>query len=330
MSIKYISNSKEYSIEFLNDSNSIIIKCSDYDNINIIPFVYMGKYKFNELKEKNKFLRIYDSIEELSEFFKQIINQKKLTIINELNGIKTIWSYIKGLTEDKIELTLTKINVEKDDIINYLINEIKNLKIENNKINNKFLDMEKRLNLLENKINEEEKQKSSCEGLINKIITNKNEAREFSKFLFQNENIKFKLLYQATRDDDQIKDIVNKIKGYSPTIFLFYTKNGIKCGGYTKALWNCDSKYKNDPSSFLFNFNNKTIFTIKNSNEAIFCDEQRACFGNYGRSDFYIYNNFLKAGVFESKNKSSYYCNNNYDIQGEEVSKINELEIFYC
>ena len=239
---KYISNNKEYSIELLNDSNSITIKCSDIDNLNIIPFVYLGKYKFDELKEKNNFLRIYDSIEELSEFFKQIINQKKLTIINELNGIKTIWSYIKGLTEDKIELTLTKINVEKDDIINYLINEIKNLKIENNKINNKFLDMEKRLNLLENKIKEEEKQKSSCEGLINKIITNKNEAREFSKFLFQNENIKFKLLYQATRDGDQIKDIVNKIKGYSPTIFLFYTKNGIKCGGYTKALWNCDSK----------------------------------------------------------------------------------------
>ena len=39
MSIKYISNNKEYSIDFLNDSNSIIIKCSDYDIINIIPFV---------------------------------------------------------------------------------------------------------------------------------------------------------------------------------------------------------------------------------------------------------------------------------------------------
>ena len=289
----------------------------------------MGKYKFNELKDKNKFLRIYDSIEELSEFFKQIIIQKKLTIINESNGLKTIWSYIKGLSEDKIELTLTKINTEKDDIINSLINEIKNLKIENTKINNKFLDIEKRLNLLENKIKKEEEKNTGYEGLINKIITNKNEAKEFSKFLFQNENINFKLLYQATRDGDQIIDIINKIKGYSPTIFLFFTEKGIKCGGYTKALWNCDSKYKKDSSSFLFNFNNKTIFKIKNSNEAIICDKEIACFGNRGSSDFYIYNKFLINGVFESNNKLSYYCNN-YDVQGENISKIKELEIFYC
>ena len=33
--------------------------------------------------------------------------------------------------------------------------------------------------------------------------------------------------------------------------------------------------------------------------------------------------------IFENKNKSSYYSNN-YDIQGENESQINELEIYEC
>ena len=57
-----------------------------------------------------------------------------------------------------------------------------------------------------------------------------------------------------------------KIKEYSPTLFLLYTKNGIKCGGYTKALWKMDEEYKYDSSSFLYNFSTRKIITIKNPN----------------------------------------------------------------
>ena len=91
------------------------------------------------------------------------------------------------------------------------------------------------IGLSEDKIELTKKKKSSCEGLIKKLILIKLKL-EISKFLFQNENINFKILYQATRDDAQIIDIVNKIKGYNLTILLFYTKNGIKCGEYTKSF----------------------------------------------------------------------------------------------
>ena len=80
-------------------------------------------------------------------------------------------------------------------------------------------------------------------GLVNKIIKNEDEANELSEFLFKEKNIKYKLLYQATRDGDKISDIINKIAGYSPTLFLIYTKNDVICGGYTKALWKSDKKY---------------------------------------------------------------------------------------
>ena len=55
-----------------------------------------------------------------------------------------------------------------------------------------------------------------------------------------------------------------------------------------KSIWKLDSNYKADSSSYLFNFTNKKIINIKNSNEAIYCDKYASCFGNYSHSDFYI------------------------------------------
>ncbi len=282
---------------------------------------------------------LFDSVEELVDFFKQIINQKKLSISNDLSGLKIVWSFIKGVKEDSIELLLTKKGMEKDKIIQTLVNEVQSLKVENKTINEKLSNLEKRIELLENKSKKDEDEKkiiqdnnnNTNKGLINKIITNKNEEKEFTDFLFRNQNMnfKFKLLYQATRDGDEISKIIEKIKGYSPTLFLIYTKSGVKCGGFTKALWYMDSNYKEDSSSFLFNFNYKNVFSIKNQKEAIYCNKNAACFGNYTYSDFFIRNKFLTQGIYEAKEKYS-YNSNNYEVQGENDSKIYELEIYHC
>ena len=120
-----------------------------------------------------------------------------------------------------------------------------------------------------------------------------------------------------------------KIKEYSPTLFLLYTKKGIKCGGYTKALWKMDSEYKYDSSSFLYNFSTRKIITIKNPKEAIICDGYVACFGNKNNSDYYIRNSFFNSGVYEHKTKSS-YNSNECEVQGENESNIYELEIYCC
>ena len=96
-SIEYNSNNQDYLIEISTGSNEIKMKFTERNAPNIIPSLYEGKFSFNELKETNKFLRIYDSILELSQFFKDIISQKKLSIEKELNNLKTKWSFIKGL-----------------------------------------------------------------------------------------------------------------------------------------------------------------------------------------------------------------------------------------
>ena len=329
-STEYKYKDEVYEIELSSESNGILMKFTEKGTPNIIPSLFQRKYDFNELKEKNKFLRIYDTIDELSQFFKDILNQKKLSIIKESNNLKTVWSFIKGTSEDNIQLILTKGEMKKDDIIDSLVKEIKFLKNENVKVNEKVSELEKRISLLEDKIKGKEKEIFNDEnGLVNKIITNQKEAKEFSNFLFKKDNVQFKLLYQATRDGDKISDIEQKIKGYSPTLFLVYTKKGIKCGGYTKAFWKMDKNYKFDSSAFLYNFSTKKIYNIKNPNEAIICRNDTACFGNYNHSGCCVRNSFFTEKIFENKNKYSYYSDN-YDIQGENNSEIEELEIYFC
>ena len=327
-STEYKYKDEVYKIELSSESNGIILKCTEKSTHNIIPSLFTGKYEFNELKDKNKFLRIYDTIDELLQFFKDILNQNKLSIIKESNNLKTIWSFIKGISEDNIQLILTEGEMKKDDIIDTLVNEIKNLKTENLKVNKKVTELEKRISLLEEKMKGKEKEIfNNKNGLVNKIITNQKEAQEFSKFLFKNDNTQFKLLYQATRDGDKISDIEQKVKGYSPTVFLIFTKRGIKCGGYTQALWKIDNNSKFDSSAFLYNFSTKKIFPVKDPKEAIYCRNDVFCFGNYFNSDYFIRNSFLTQKIYEAKSKKSYYSED-YEIQGENESEIEELEIY--
>ena len=258
--------------------------------------------------------------EKLPNKIKMTLEKSKL-IDNEWNDNNKLISIINICI--KIENNIKDINLINNNINKCKLN--KDLQIDfsiDNELSNKYIENIKNLGKICKILNES--------GLVNKIIKNEEEAKDFSKFLFKDKIIKFELLYQATRDGDEISDIIKKIEGYTPTLFLVYTKKGIKGGGYTKALWKADSQYKNDSESFLFNFNNKKIFNNKNSKESIYCSNNNCmCFGNYNHSDYFIRHKFLTLKIFENTNKYS-YNSNEYDIQEERNSEINELEIYKC
>ena len=307
--------------------------------------------KINGNKEELKL-----KVQKIFTNFRNTLNEREDELLLEVDEIfnnkycdeKIIKDYEKLPNKIKSLLEKSKlINDEWNDNnkLNYLINmcidlerNIETINLINNNVKKCKLNQNKKIefninNEISNKIIENIKDFGKINintGLVNKIIKNEDEANELSEFLFKEKIIKFNLLYQATRDGDKISDIINKIEGYSPTLFLIYTKKGVKCGGYTKALWKADSNYKYDDSAFLFNFNNKKIFKVKNPNESIYCiNEGALVFGNYVYSDYYIPHQFMSQKIFENKNKSSYYSNN-YDIQGENESQINELEIYEC
>ena len=310
--------------------------------------------KINENKEELKL-----KIQKIFTNLRNAINQREDELLLEVDQIYNKEYCNEDIIKEgeklpnKIKMTLEKsklLDNEWNDnnklisIINICIkleNNIKDINLMNNNINkcklNKDLQIDFSIdNELSNKYIENIKNFGKINkipidlGLVNKIIKNNEEAEEFCKFLFKDRIIKFDLLYQATKDGDEISDIIKKIEGFTPTLFLVYTKKGIKCGGYTKALWKADSEYKNDSESFLFNFNKKKIYNNKNSEESICCENNRyICFGNHNNSDYYIRNKFLTNKIFEYKNKIS-YNSNDYDLQEEKESEINELEIYKC
>ena len=195
---------------------------------------------------------------------------------------------------------------------------------------NKINSLEERIRKLEELINKNSKelQHGKIPGIINNIIKDNNEANDLKKLLFGNDNVKFKLLFQATRDGDQIPVIEKKICNFSPTLFLIYSKKGVKCGGFTKEFWKLDKGYKNDKEAFLFNLNNKKLFHVKNPNQAIIMDAYCICFGELQHSDFYIRDRFLSERIYEASKKVAYYSEG-YDVIGENESFLNELEIYH-
>ena len=63
-----------------------------------------------------------------------------------------------------------------------------------------------------------------------------------SNWIKPNSNIKFTLLYQISKDGDNITTFYNKVQNIFPTLIIIKTKLGFKFEGYTTKTWesNCN------------------------------------------------------------------------------------------
>ena len=105
--------------------------------------------------------------------------------------------------------------------------------------------MEERKN---RKKKEKEKEKES------NIIKDKNEYEFIEnrlKLAGNNKDIRYKLLYRASKDGDKAKTFHEKCNGIRGTLCLVKTTDNIKLGGYTEALWD-GSGYKKMIKHFVF------------------------------------------------------------------------------
>ena len=85
-----------------------------------------------------------------------------------------------------------------------------------------------------------------------------------SNWIKPNSKIKFNLLYQISRDGDNISTFYNKVKDKCPTLIIVKSKSGYKFGGYTTNTWEQNNSYKRDELAFLFSLNKKKKYNIKN------------------------------------------------------------------
>ena len=144
-----------------------------------------------------------------------------------------------------------------------------------------------------------------------------------------------KLLYRATRDGLQVKNVIDKINNKSELIFLYLTGNKRIFGNYIKIklqdLNNQLEKYYNDENAFVFSLNNNKIYKILKSDLALrFCSSTSYCIltGNTaaGNGFYYIDSKFILDDGLLKEPKVYNFEKNRELTEGE--NKFNELEIF--
>ena len=82
-----------------------------------------------------------------------------------------------------------------------------------------------------------------------KILTN-DEKKAIAKWIKPYHNLKFQLLYQATRDGFSEDKFHSKCDYKGPTVFILVGQNGRRFGGFTTVSWNKENKEYQDDNSF--------------------------------------------------------------------------------
>lgn len=172
------------------------------------------------------------------------------------------------------EIFLDKKELSKDEMINNLIQENKELK---DRVNN----LEKRLSSLEERFNNFERNNGKIKDnninekneLLKSDIINDEDKKTLNNWINLNNDKKIKLLYKAFGDGDNYQDFYRLCENKGPTITIALTTKGYKFGGYTSLSWKnphngADSnKYFEDNDAFIFSLNKKSFLLSKNRNE---------------------------------------------------------------
>lgn len=79
------------------------------------------------------------------------------------------------------------------------------------------------------------------------------------------------LIYRGSRDGWNYRDFHQRCDNKGPTVTLFKTSTGKRCGGYAGVSWDTCGKYKTCDKSFLISFDLQRHFPVKQADNAIYC-----------------------------------------------------------
>ena len=340
-----ISNKKnQFNIKFINQGTDLIIKGFYNNEIQIKE--YEDKFSIEKIKE-NKVFNYYETIDEILEELFPLINEQKVKLIEETNKIILIIE----LPFNKIKEIIFSLNEKEkndkerlSDLYKIIINqkkEIDNLKNENVQIKSqmetillKFKELETKFN---NKIEKDKKKDSN--KIDSKIITYPNNDIDFlnERLLSgknSKKNIKYNLIYRASRDGDYTTKFQEKCKGHFHQLVCIKTTDLNIFGGYTDIGFQSRAGgIYNDDEAFVFSFDKQKIYNIKKGKEAIYDKSDHGpFFGNYndGYCIFTAQNqNLLKCTCQIYANSPFDGFTSNYELnQGKSEFFIQELEVF--
>jgi hypothetical protein len=224
-----------------------------------------------------------------------------------------------------------------------IIDEIKTTKptITNSKLDafsdsiQKFL-LDESITLIQNPIeifdtNQVLKQSVDLTKTMDSVIVSKSKDIEMIYSWFAPKEIKFNLLYRASKADISRNAMLEKCSTKDNTLCLINMENNNKiCGGYSDQNWKGDVSMaqKTSKNTFLFSINNKEKYPVNSQEKAIVVDnnnERPIWFGDINCGDMYLYGQTLGSdGMknYEAKERTP------ADIMGQNKSPIKQFELF--
>lgn len=283
---------------------------------NIFP---RGEYNIylslEELGKINKYFLQFDTLKDVLESFKKLINKNNLSIIKE---------------EKKMKIKIVNPANDKEIFINVPLKE-KDLKSEIDSLIPYVASLNERIQILEKKLDEiyvfkndleeirkERKEKELLKKYeINKSqILNKNEMELFLSWL-ENRPKKIKLLLDSRIDGDLTQTFYNKCTGKCPTVVFVKTTKGHRFGGYSSIPWkNLNGGHGEDEKNFIFSLDKQKRYNIKNPKRAIETYPSYFAFG--GGSDFYVCDKCTSCAGNYNNNNGTYNTTETYELNGGE------------
>ena len=311
---KNIKFDKKESYEIKTNNENYIFKISNNESIMLFEVEEINKFpnqeyniflNLEELGKLNKFFLQFDSLNEVSESIKKLINNNSIKIEKENKEI--ILKIINPINSKEFNIILSlkekDIKAEINSLNSYIV-----------KLNEKIENLEQKVNLLEKKLNENDikfkeifnfmkMHKTHENGLKHEINVAENGNLEGSNIVKKNEielvlswlekkPKKFELLLDSKKDGGLTSTFYNKCKNKCPTIVFIETTKGYRFGGFTTKIWK--QGYQYDDKSFVFSLDLKNKYNCIKKEWAIYYTEKYFDFYFSFGNNIYIRNDCMK------------------------------------
>ena len=324
---------KSYNIEYSYDEKNIYFEL--FSKGDILTEKYFLSLDLNTLKKSCKTFNLLENLLEAFNFIKELIKMNKVSIKNENNSLNLIMIVPVLLKEEEIKFSLKKQVNSQEDLINNLIQIVKELKNENQKLKAENNEINKRLDALENWVEKKkEKKKEKEKEKFNSKIMNTEEEINLIKNKFRNRGKyiqRLNFLFSSSKDGDLSQTVHNKIDGKNNILLFVETIKGRKFGGYTNVGFDSSDQCKNDEEAFLISFDKlKTYDNIKGKN-AIYCCKNNLpyFYSNHGKYNIRLDNKFFSNVGYTTKKGDCFQTTEDYELNGgEEAFTVKELEYF--
>jgi hypothetical protein len=258
----------------LNSIGNTITFSLEYNSNN-----YSKKIPLKDIKDKeSRAIFISYSPKDFFEYLKALSEMKKISVIRKDNSVIIKFEFEVMFKKHEIEIELRS----KDNNLELLEKEVKELKENYNKIKEENILLKKEIEELKTEVKEIKKMLNPNFNINRIKIGNKSVIMKENEFDLIHLAIKSRLnkevkelkkLYQATIDGDGGINFHSRCDNIPNTLVLIKSAGNRRFGGFTSVQWTSPTsgEHKDDPNAFLFSLDKQKIYSYKNDKKAIYC-----------------------------------------------------------